>query len=218
MLLILTPCLYCNVSDSWMVRSKWHRAVIGVAGMYLEIILASICTFLWWFSAPGLLHYLCLDVMFVCSVSTLLFNANPLLRYDGYFILADILEIPNLRQKAGTVVQRKLGKWFLGLTSQDDPFLPQRRRWLFMAYAVAASIYRWIVVFSILWFLYKVFEPHGLKVVGQLLVIFSLYGLLLAPVWQFVRFLSVPGRTRHLKKLRMIPPWRCSPVCWAPCC
>ncbi len=203
MLLILTPCLYCNVSDSWMVRSKWRRAAIGAAGMYVELILASVCTLLWWLSDVGLLHYLCLDVMFVCSVSTLLFNANPLLRYDGYFILADVLEIPNLRQKATAVVQRKLSSWFLGLTPQADPFLPQRRRWLFMLYAVAASIYRWIVVFSILWFLYTVFEPRGLKVVGQLLVVFSLYGLLLAPCWQLVRFLHVPGRVRQLKKLRM---------------
>mgnify|MGYP000497118404 CR=1 FL=1 len=53
MLLVLTPCLYCNVSDSWMLPSKWRRAAIGAAGMYVEIVLASIATFVWWFSAPG---------------------------------------------------------------------------------------------------------------------------------------------------------------------
>jgi putative peptide zinc metalloprotease protein len=89
MILVLTPCLYCNVSDSWMLPSKWQRAAIGMAGMYVEIVLASICTFLWWFSEPGLFHNLCLDVMFISSVSTIIFNANPLLRYDGYYILAD---------------------------------------------------------------------------------------------------------------------------------
>ncbi len=203
MLLLLTPCLYCNVSDSWMVRGKWRRAAIGAAGMYVELVLAGVCTFLWWLSDVGLLHYLCLDVMFVCSVSTLLFNANPLLRYDGYFILSDLLEIPNLRQKSTAAVQGKLSGWFLGLTPRPDPFLPSRRRWLFMLYAVAASVYRWVVVASILWFLYTVFEPQGLKVVGQLLVVVSLYGLLLAPLWQLARFLRVPGRVRQLKKLRM---------------
>ena len=100
MILVLTPCLYCNVSDSWMLPNKWHRAAIGAAGMYVEVVLASICTFIWWFTEPGLFNYLCLNVMFICSVSTVMFNANPLLRYDGYYILADILEIPNLRQKA----------------------------------------------------------------------------------------------------------------------
>ena len=203
MLLILTPCLYCDVSDSWMVRSKWRRAAIGAAGMYVELVLAAICTWVWWTSNVGLLHYLCLDVMFVCSVSTLLFNINPLLRYDGYFILSDLLEIPNLRQKATAVVQRLSSRWFLGLTPPSDPFLPHRRRWLFLLYAAAATVYRWFVVVSILWFLYTVFEPLGLQVVGQLLVVISLYGLLLVPLWQLIRFLHAPGRIRQLKTLRM---------------
>ena len=63
--------------------------------------------------------------MFVSSVSTIMFNANPLLRYDGYYILSDILEIPNLRQKASSILNRKLGWWCLGLEEQEDPFLPQ---------------------------------------------------------------------------------------------
>ena len=167
MLLVLTPCLYCNVSDSWMLPNKWQRAGIGAAGMYVEVVLASICTFLWWFSEPGLLHNLCLNAMFVCSVSTVVFNANPLLRYDGYYILADLLEIPNLRQKATTILSRKLGEWCLGLEPPDDPFLPQRNQVFFALYSIAAAIYRWVVAFSICWFLYKLFQSYDLKFVGQ---------------------------------------------------
>ncbi len=164
MILVLTPCLYCNVSDSWMLPNKWHRAAIGAAGMYVEVVLASICTFIWWFSEPGLLNYICLNMMFVCSVSTILFNANPLLRYDGYYILTDILEIPNLRQKATTILSRKLGKWCLGLEPPDDPFLPQRNQGLFALYTVAAAVYRWVVLFSILYFLeqgLRAVRPEG---------------------------------------------------------
>ena len=120
MILVLTPCMYCNVSDSWMLPSKWHRALIGAAGILVEVTLAAICTFIWWFTEPGLLHYLCLNVMFVSSVSTLLFNANPLLRYDGYYILSDIVEIPNLRQKASTILSRKMGDWFMGLEPRSS--------------------------------------------------------------------------------------------------
>ena len=58
MLLVLTPCLYCNVSDSWMLPSKWRRAAIGAGGMYVELVLASIATFVWWFSEPGLVNQL----------------------------------------------------------------------------------------------------------------------------------------------------------------
>ena len=202
MVLVLTPCLYCNVSDSWMLPNKWHRACIGAAGIYVEIVLASICTFLWWFSEPGLFHNLCLNVMFVCSTSTIVFNANPLLRYDGYYVLADLVEIPNLRQKATTILSRKLGEWCLGLEPPDDPFLPQRNQVFFALYSIAAAGYRWVVAFSICWFLYKLFQSYDLKIVGQCVVMASLWGLLVLPLYQVAKFFYVPGRLEQVKKPR----------------
>ena len=202
MILVLTPCLYCNVSDSWMLPNKWHRAAIGAAGMYVEIVIASIATFLWWFSVPGLFNHLCLSTMFVCSISTIMFNGNPLLRYDGYYILADVLEIPNLRQKASTILNRKLGDWFLGLEPPDDPFLPERNQALFALYTVASVLYRWVVVLSILFFLYKVFEPYGLQIIGQGIAAMALYGLLIQPLWKLGKFFWVPGRIYKVKKAR----------------
>jgi putative peptide zinc metalloprotease protein len=204
MLLVLTPCLYCNVSDSWMIGSRWRRAAVGAAGMYVELILASLATFVWWFSEPGLVHHLALNVMFVCSVSTLLFNANPLMRFDGYYILSDLLEIPNLRQKSAAVVQRKLGSWLLGLRERPDPFLPPRHRWLFAAYAIASSIYGWLVTLSIFWFLYRVLEPYGLKVLGQLLGLGTVVSLLVLPLVRLVRFLHVPARVETVNKSRAL--------------
>ncbi|MCC7085148.1 MAG: efflux RND transporter periplasmic adaptor subunit [Pirellulales bacterium] len=203
MVLVLTPCLYCNVSDSWMLPNKWHRAFIGAAGMYVEIFLASIATFIWWFSQPGLLNNVALSTIFVCSVSTVVFNGNPLLRYDGYYILSDLLEIPNLRQKATTILTRKLGSWCLGLEQQDDPFLPKRNQMMFAVYSVAASIYSWVVVFSILFFLYKVFKPHRLEIIGQMIAAMSLVGLVVRPLWKMGKFFYVPGRTDQVKKPRM---------------
>lgn len=203
MFLVLTPCLYCNVSDSWMLPNRWHRAAIGAAGMYVELVLASMATFIWWFTEPGPLNYYCLNVMFICSVSTILFNANPLLRYDGYYILSDILEIPNLRQKATTILGRKFGKWCLGLEEPDDPFLPKRKQWLFALYTVAAALYRWVVVLSILYFLNKVFEPYGLKILGQLIAVGAIYGLLVQPLMQVYKYFKVPGRMANVKRPRM---------------
>jgi putative peptide zinc metalloprotease protein len=202
MVLVLTPCLYCNVSDSWMLPSKWQRAFIGAAGMYVEVIIASICTFIWWFSEPGLVHNLALSTMFVCSVSTIIINGNPLLRYDGYYILSDIIEIPNLRQKATDILNRKLAEWCLGMEMPYDPFLPQRNQWLFALYSVAAAIYRWIVVLSILWFLYKLWEPYRLKIIGQMIAVASLYSLFGMPLYKLGKFFWVPGRLDKVKKAR----------------
>jgi putative peptide zinc metalloprotease protein len=204
MLLVLTPCLYCNVSDSWMLPNKWHRAAIGAAGMYVELVMASIATFLWWFSEPGLFHHLCLAVMFVCSVTTVVFNANPLMRYDGYYILSDLSEIPNLRQKAGQVLGRTLAWLCLGLSSPVDPFLPTRRQVLFGAYAVAAAVYRWVVLFGVLWFLDQVFKPYRLQVIGQMIALASIAGLVVMPIVKVVQFFWVPGRVEKVNKFRAL--------------
>ena len=204
MLLVMTPCLYCNVSDAWMIPSKWRRAAVGAAGMYVELILASICTFLWWFSQPGLINHLCLNVMFVSSVSTLVFNANPLMRFDGYYILSDLLEVPNLRQKSAAIIQRKLGKWLLGLRERHDPFLPVRHRWAFAAYSIGSAVYGWLVSLSIFWFLYRVLEPYGLKVVGQLLGMAMIASLLVMPLVRLSRFLLEPARPQDVNKMRAL--------------
>ncbi len=199
MLLVLTPCLYCDVSDSWMLPNKWKRAAIGAAGMYVEVIIASIATWLWWYSHPGIFNQLCLDVMFVSSVSTILFNANPLLRYDGYYILSDILEIPNLRQKATTILSRLTSRWCLGIEQPEDPFLPQRRRGLFALYAVASSIYMWFVTLSIFLFVWNVFKPYRLEVIGQVMAGAALWGLVFRPLHGMIKFLNVPGRRDEVK-------------------
>jgi putative peptide zinc metalloprotease protein len=199
MLLVLTPCLYCNVSDSWMLPNKWHRAAIGAGGMYIELCIASVCTWIWWFSEPGLLNQLCLSTIFVCSVSTVIFNANPLLRYDGYYILSDLTEIPNLRQKASSILSRKLGKWCLGLEEPDDPFLPERNQAFFVLYSIAAAIYRWVVMLSILWFLYKLFEPYGLKVISQSIATVAIASLVIQPLYKLGKFFWVPGRLDQVK-------------------
>lgn len=201
MILVLTPCLYCNVSDSWMLPSKWHRIAIGIAGVYIECCLAAVCTFIWWFTTPGLLNYICLNIMFISSVSTILFNINPLLRYDGYYVLSDLLEIPNLRQKATTIMTRKCSQWFLGMEQQPDPFLPQKNQIFFAMFTLASVVYRWIIMASILYFIYKVFEPLGLKVIGQGIACMSLYGLIVMPIVKVVKFFWVPGRIYRVKKL-----------------
>ena len=203
MMLVFTPCLYCDVSDSWMLPSKWKRAAIGAAGMYVEVILASIATYLWWNSHGGIFNQLCLDVMFVSSVSTLMFNANPLLRYDGYYILSDLLEIPNLKQKSTSILGRIASRWCLGIKPPDDPFLPQRRLGLFALYSVASSLYGWFVSLSIFLFVWSVFKPYRLEVIGQVLAFMALWGLVVRPVQGIIKFLNIPGRRDEVKAVNL---------------
>ncbi len=204
MLLVFTPCLYCNVSDSWMLPNKWQRVFIGAAGMYVELILASIATFVWWYSDPGFVNYLALAIVFVCSVSTVVFNGNPLLRFDGYYILMDILEIPNLRQKSTEVLKRWFQTVCLGLELQENPFLPQRNKFWFAAFTVAAGIYRWVVVIGIFMFLNQVLEPYGLKRLGQIAAFSGLFGMLIQPIISTYKFFKTPGKASKMKRSRIL--------------
>ncbi len=204
MFLVFTPCLYCNVSDSWMLPNKWHRVFIGAAGMYVELILASIATYIWWFSEPGMVNFLALSVMFICSVSTVVFNGNPLLRFDGYYILMDILEIPNLRQKATEILKRWFQQYCLGLKLQENPFLPQKKQFWFALYTIASVIYRWVVVFSIMMFLMKVLEPYGLQALGRLIAFSGLAGMIIQPIWASIKFFRTPGKASKMKRKNVL--------------
>ncbi|MEQ9068033.1 MAG: hypothetical protein RLO18_14970, partial [Gimesia chilikensis] len=124
MFLVFSPCLYCDVSDSWMLRNKWQRIIIGGAGMYIEVIMSAIAVWIWWFTKPGLLNHLALNLFFISTVTTVIFNANPLMRFDGYYMMSDLLEIPNLRQKADKHLRDTFAWYCLGIESQRDPFMP----------------------------------------------------------------------------------------------
>ncbi len=203
MLLVFVPVLYCNVSDAWTLPSKWHRIAISGAGIVAELMLASICTFLWWFSEPGLLNSLCLNTVMICSVGTVFLNGNPLLRYDGYYILADYLEIPNLQQEATSQIQRVLGRIFLGVDLGDRRFESRRRPFLLAAYGIASQVYRWLVIGGILWICLAFFRNHGIAMVGRLLVIVVVAGLFGTLLARCVSFLSDP-RKRHQVDIRRV--------------
>lgn len=203
MLLVFTPCLYCDVSDSWMLPNKWKRMMIGAGGMYIELIMAATATYLWWNSHEGIFNQMCLNVMFVSSVSTLLFNANPLMRFDGYYILSDMLEIPNLRTKATTSLGRLAKKWCLGMKLQEDPFLPKRHQALFALYAVASTLYMWILMTSIFLFVWNAMKPYRMEALGRCLALFGIYGLIYRPISGIYKFLKVPGRRDEVKSLNM---------------
>lgn len=205
MLLVFTPCLYCNVSDSWMLPNKWKRVWIGAAGIYVEMILASIAAFVWWFTEQGTtINDLCLNMMFLNAVSTVLVNGNPLLRFDGYYILMDLLEIPNLRQKSTQVLTRWFQGTCLGLELQDDPFLPTRGKFLFGMFTVASVIYRWVVVFSICWFVIKVLEPYGLQAIGRMVAVVGFAGLVAQPFIKTWKFCRTPGRLSKVKRTPLL--------------
>jgi len=192
MLLVFSPCLYCDVSDSWILRNKWHRIIIGAAGMYIEIFLSGIAIYVWWNTQPGLLHHLALNVFFVTTVTTVIFNANPLMRFDGYYMMADFLEIPNLRPKSDKLLRETFAWWCLGIESRPDPFMPETGRVWFALFAIAAGIYRWFIVAAITIFLYTVLKPYGLQSIGITLAVVSVSTILYGMISNIYKIISAP--------------------------
>jgi putative peptide zinc metalloprotease protein len=200
--LVLTPALYCDVTDSWLLPSKWKRIWISAAGIWVECFLASCATFVWWNTEQGLLNSLMMATMFICSVNTIMFNANPLLRYDGYYVMADWLEIPNLRIKSNQFFSYLIQEKVLGLEIPVQSYMPKTRRSLFVTYAIASYLYRWVVTFSICYFLSQFLKPYKLQSISYGLALGSLIPLVVLPFYQMFKFVRTPGRMRKVKKIR----------------
>lgn len=195
MFLVFAPCLYCNVSDAWRLPKR-QRIAVGAAGIVVELVLAALAVFGWWFSAPGLFHQLCLAVMVVSGVSTILVNGNPLLRYDGYFILSDLIETPNLAEKSAAVVRHAASRICLGYDLPADPMLPEQRRGWFALYAAASMVYRLVLTFSIMMFLMAWLRPYRLEVFARTFGLISLSSIVAPPLYRFARFAVSANRAK----------------------
>ena len=204
MLLVFSPTLYCDVSDSWMMPNKWHRIIIGAGGMYIEAVLSALALAVWWNTTPGQLgHMLALNVFFVCTVSSVVFNLNPLMRLDGYYMLSDWLEIPNLRQRADKLLLESFGKYCLGIDPPPDPFAPDSGKAWFVTYSIFAALYKWFIVIAISFFLYTFLKPYKLESLGLLVAAMSVVGFLVKPVTGVTKMLKQP-RDKPLSRPKMI--------------
>ena len=191
MLLVFSPCLYCDVSDSWMLKSKWQRIAIGAAGMYIEVVISAIAIYIWWNTQSGLIHHLCLNIFFVTTITTVIWNANPLMRFDGYYMMSDFLEIPNLRPKADRLLDW-FGWYCLGIEAKPDPFMPESGRAGFVMFAIAAGLYRWFILAAIMVFLYTVLKPYGLQSIGIALAVVSIVTILFNLVLNIYKQVTAP--------------------------
>jgi putative peptide zinc metalloprotease protein len=204
LLLAGAPTLYCDVSDAWRLKSKWQRMAVSSAGMFVELAIAAAAVIVWRYSDSALLSAVCLSLVVVCSVGTLLVNANPLLRYDGYYLLADWLEVPNLAHRARGLVTAAWRRWLLGEPRQDDPLLgPHKRRALWI-YALLAKVYMALVLTGLFVLMVKLAKPYHLENAVYTLAAFALFGLLAQPIVAATRLAANPLVRARFRWLRFI--------------
>ena len=183
LLLVGMPCLYCDVTSIWMIPERRKRMLVGAAGILVELLLAAGAVVLWNASAPGLFHDLCLQLAVVCSVATVLFNGNPLLRYDGYFVLTDLVGITNLAERSDAALRMLLGRWYCGdeyvIHNVDSRM---RRSDIWAAYALCSWAYRLVLTLAVWWFLRKALMPFGLTFSADAVLLLTLFGMVVWPV------------------------------------
>jgi putative peptide zinc metalloprotease protein len=147
MLILLAPVAYVDVTSSWRFRSKWQRIVTAAAGMYVELFIAAAAIIAWRQCDEGLARRLLFDLALMASFGTLLVNANPLMRFDGYFILSDLVGIPNLNACGRQWLFHRFQR-LLGLTPAR-PEWPIRSRRIIALYSVASLVWRSFVYLAI---------------------------------------------------------------------
>jgi putative peptide zinc metalloprotease protein len=203
MLLALLPALYCDVSDVWRFPRKWQRMAVSAAGMIVEVVLAALALVGWWYTEPGLLNTWLLGVAVIGSVGTLAVNANPLLRYDGYYLLADWLEIPNMGSRAQGLLFERLRGWLLDEPRTEDPLLSRTQQRRLAIYAVASRLYSVVVILAIYAMLFALARPYHLENLVLTLAVFTPAGMALPTavgVWRLVRN---PANRARIKKPRL---------------
>jgi putative peptide zinc metalloprotease protein len=192
MLLIFMPLPYVDASASIAFREKRERMLVGASGMLSELFIAALAMFVWVNVEPGVVRALAYNVMVIAGVSTLVFNANPLLRFDGYYIVSDLLEIPNLGQRANAYLGYLVRRYALRVKSAVPPdAAPGERPW-FVFYSIASFVYRMFVMVSIVLLLAEQYF-----VVGVLLALWSLYTMLVQPLAKRVGYLFAAPELRN---------------------
>ena len=200
MLLVLAPIPYVDATASGAFRNKWRRAMVGAAGMLVELFLAALAMYLWVLVEPGLVRSVAFNVLFVAGASTLLFNGNPLLRYDGYYVLADLIEIANLGNRSNQYWQWLAKRYLFGVRTVERPQgSAGERRW-FLFYGAASFVYRTLVMIVI-----TLFIAGEFFFVGVVLAIWAAATMFVLPIGKGLAYvLSSPELQRQRTRARLV--------------
>lgn len=194
MFLVFMPVPYVDASDSIAFHSKWQRALVAGAGILTEIFLAAVAMMVWSSAEEGIVRAFAFNVMLIGGVSTLLFNGNPLLKFDGYYVLCDLLEIPNLAPRANRYLGYLIQRYGFGLAHAESPVTAPREGGWFFVYSISSFLYRLFITFAIVVLLVSI-ELHA---VGVALALWAVFLMLVLPLLKQAWYLlASPSLRRH---------------------
>jgi putative peptide zinc metalloprotease protein len=198
LILVFMPLPYVEASSASAFPDKRARILVSAAGIMVELFIAALAMVLWVSVEPGMVRAMAYNVMFICSISTLLFNGNPLLRFDGYYLLADAIEVPNLVSRATRYIGYLFQHYLLNVKEMPSPAASLGEAGWLLFYGVAAFFYRIFISAVIIFFVAGQFF-----IIGVLVAIWAVYLFLISPLIRNIRyFLNNPMLQK--RKLRLI--------------
>ena len=192
MFLVLIPVPYVDASAASGFRDKYKRMTVGAIGIAVEIFVGALALFVWVNAEAGAVHAVTYNVMLISGISTVLFNGNPLLRFDGYYVLADTLEIPNLGTRSTKYLGYLAQRYILGSRDAESPSHTRGEQVWFVVYGIAAFMYRLFILFVIILYIGGKFF-----IVGVALAIWATVTQVLVPVGKSMSFLFSNPRLRR---------------------
>ena len=196
-LFLLVPAPYVDASAASGFVGRSERVVVSAAGIMVELALAAMALALWLATQPGWVHDVAFAVLFITTVSTLVFNGNPLLRYDGYYLLCDALDLPNLASRSGAYWGHLLRRILFRAPSVAPAMAPGEHKWL-LAYAPLSYAYRLLLMVSL-----TLYAGSYWLVLGLLALAYMVVAMLLRPLGNWVRYtLASAGVEQERSRLR----------------
>jgi putative peptide zinc metalloprotease protein len=185
MFLIFTPVPFVDATASWNFRSRWQRILVAAAGMIVEVFVAAIAIVVWANTGGGVLHGVAFNMVFIASVTTLLFNANPLLRFDGYYILCDLLDMPNLHTRSAKLARHWVERHAFGVKKARCPEGRTGEKAILGSFFVASNIYKVVVFAGII-----LFVADRFLLLGIAMLLVCAVSWVIRPAIGLVRYLA----------------------------
>jgi len=214
--LVMWPMLYTDTGESWRLRSHRQRLAISVAGVSVELALAGLATLAWALLDDGPMRQMALYLATTSWILSLALNASPFMRFDGYFILSDILDFPNLHERAGALARVWLRRQILGFSDPWPEPLSARHRRALVVFAFVTWVYRLIIFLGIAWAVYTFF----FKALGIFLMVVEIAWFIVRPAWSELavwkkRWPEIVAKRRYklyavvgIFGLALLMPWR----------
>lgn len=183
MLLVFMPIPYVDASSAWSFRDRKKRVVVGAAGMGVELFLAALALFVWLSVEQGMVRAIAYNIMLIGGVSTLFFNGNPLLRFDGYYIFSDLIEIPNLSSRANNYIGYLFQRYLFSVKLNTPASCTGEKIW-FISYGIASFVYRMLISFTII-----LFVAGKFFFMGVIFALWAVFSMIILPIYKQLRFL-----------------------------